>query len=389
MFGGRAVSKRDYYDVLGVTRGADEAAIKSAFRKAAKDCHPDVNAHDPKAEARFKELSEAYDVLKDPQKKAAYDQFGHAAFNGAGGPGGMGGFGAGFDPASAFSDIFEDLFGEFTGRGRAGQARGHGAGRGSDLRFNLTITLKEAYAGKQQEIRVPSSVTCDRCSGAGAEPGSSPITCPSCRGAGRVRASQGFFTIERTCPQCQGRGQIIKDPCKQCSGAGRIQKERTLSVNIPAGVEDGTRIRLAGEGEAGVRGGPAGDLYIFLSIKPHEIFERDGTSLHARVPVPLSTAALGGDIEVPTLDGGRARIKIPEGAQTGRQFRLRGKGMPVLRTQTHGDLFIEIFVETPVNLNRKQKDILRQFAESSNEKTSPEASSFFAKLKGIWAEPKD
>lgn len=381
------MSKRDYYDVLGVQRGADEAAIKAAFRKAAKDCHPDVNAHDPKAEARFKELSEAYDVLKDPQKKAAYDQFGHAAFNGGGGPGGMHGF-SGFDPGTAFSDIFEDLFGEFAGRAR-GHGRGHGAGRGSDLRFDLAISLKEAYSGKQEEIRVHSSITCDHCSGAGAEPGSSLVSCPACRGAGRVRAQQGFFTIERTCPPCEGRGQIIKDPCKKCAGAGRVQKERKLSVNIPAGVEDGTRIRLAGEGEAGVRGGPAGDLYIFLSIKPHEIFERDGTSLHARVPVPLHIAALGGDIEVPTLDGARARIKIPEGAQTGRQFRLRGKGMPVLRTQTHGDLFIEIFVETPVNLSRKQKDILRQFAEASNEKTSPEASSFFAKLKGIWAEPKN
>jgi molecular chaperone DnaJ len=379
------VPKRDYYDVLGVSRGADEAAIKAAFRKSAKDCHPDVNAHDPKAEARFKELSEAYEILKDPQKKAAYDQFGHAAFNGAGGQGGMGGFG--FDPGTAFSDIFEDLFGEFTGRGR-GQ-RGHGQGRGSDLRFNLAITLNDAYSGKQEQIKVPSSVACDRCSGAGAEPGSSPTACPACKGQGRVRASQGFFTIERTCPQCQGRGQIIKDPCHQCGGAGRVQKERTLSVNIPPGVEDGTRIRLAGEGEAGSRGGPAGDLYIFLALRPHEIFERDGTNLHARVPVALATAALGGDIEVPTIDGGRAKIKLPEGTQSGRQFRLRGKGMPVLRTQTHGDLFIEVFVETPVNLNRKQKELLRQFAEGSNEKTSPQAAGFFAKVKSLWGEAKD
>jgi molecular chaperone DnaJ len=378
------MAKRDYYDVLGVARGADEAAIKAAFRKAAKDCHPDVNAHDPKAEARFKELSEAYDVLKDPQKRAAYDQFGHAAFNGgAGGPGGMGGFG--FDPGSAFSDIFEDLFGDLTGRRRGA----HGAGRGSDLRYNMAISLAEAYGGKQTEIHVGASVACEHCRGSGAEPGSSPVTCPTCRGHGRVRAAQGFFTIERTCPQCQGRGQMIKDPCHTCNGIGRVQKERTLSVNVPAGVEDGTRIRLANEGEAGVRGGPPGDLYIFLSVRPHEIFERDGPNLHARVPVSLATAALGGEIEVPTLDGGRAKIKIPEGTQSGRQFRLRGKGMPVLRSQAHGDLFIEVFVETPVNLTKKQKELLRQFAHESSEHTSPETVSFLDKIKGLWGEAKE
>lgn len=381
------MSKRDYYDVLGVARGADEAAIKAAFRKAAKCCHPDVNNHDPKAEAKFKELSEAYDILKDPQKRAAYDQFGHAAFaNGGGGPGGMHGF-HGFDPGSAFSDIFEDLFGEFTGRGRG--PRGYGAGRGSDLRYNLTITLEDAYRGKQEPIKVPSSVACEHCSGSGAEPGTSPTACPACRGTGRVRSSQGFFTIERTCPQCHGRGQIIKDPCRECGGQGRVQKERTLMVNIPPGVEDGTRIRLSGEGEAGARGGPAGDLYIFLTVKPHELFERDGAHLHARVPVSLTTAALGGDIDVPALDGTHARIKIPEGTQSGRQFRLRGKGMPVLRSQSHGDLFIEVFVETPVNLSRKQKELLRQFAESSSEKTSPETASFFAKIKSLWSEAKE
>jgi molecular chaperone DnaJ len=382
------MAKRDYYDVLGVTRGADETALKAAFRKAAKECHPDVNAHDPKAEARFKELSEAYEVLKDPQKKAAYDQFGHAAFNGAGGMGAGGGAGGfGFDPGSAFSDIFEDLFGEFTGRG--GRGRGQGAGRGSDLRFNMTISLKEAFTGKEAQIKVPSSVVCDRCVGAGAEPGTSPAACPTCRGQGRIRASQGFFTIERTCPQCQGRGQIIKDPCHQCQGAGRVHKERTLSVNIPAGVEDGTRIRLGNEGEAGARGGPAGDLYIFLAVKPHEIFERDGANLHARVPVALSTAALGGEIEVPTIDGGRAKIKIPEGTQSGRQFRLRAKGMPILRTPSHGDLLIEVFVETPVNLSRKQKDLMRLFAEVSSDKTSPEASGFFTKVKSLWDDLKE
>jgi molecular chaperone DnaJ len=372
------MSKRDFYEILGVPKGCDDAALKAAYRKVAKQYHPDVNTQDPQAEAKFKEASEAYDVLKDPQKRAAYDQFGHAAFNGGGGPGGMGGFG--FDPGTAFSDIFEDLFGDLTGR-RGG--RGQGAGRGSDLRHNMTITLAEAYKGKQSEIRVSTSVGCDHCKGSGAEPGTSPTTCVTCRGQGRVRASQGFFTIERTCPQCQGRGQMIKDPCHTCAGGGRVQKERTLAVSIPAGVEDGTRIRLAGEGEAGVRGGPAGDLYIFLSVRPHDLFERDGHDLHARVPVSLATAALGGEIQVPTLDGASAKIKLPEGTQTGRQFRLRGKGMPVLRSPAFGDLFIEVFVETPVNLSRKQKDLLKQFAAESSEQTHPETTSFADKLQSL------
>jgi molecular chaperone DnaJ len=373
------MAKRDFYEVLGVQRGADDAALKAAYRKLAKQFHPDVNTEDPNAEAKFKEASEAYEVLKDPQKKAAYDQFGHAAFNG-GGPGGMGGGGGfGFDPGSAFSDIFEDLFGDFAGR-RGGGRGAHGGGRGSDLRYNMTLSLEEAYKTHQTEIRVNTTVVCDTCKGNGAEPGSTPVTCVTCRGQGRVRAQQGFFTIERTCPQCQGRGQTIKDPCHTCNGGGRVQKERTLNVNVPAGVEDGTRIRLAGEGEAGVRGGPTGDLYIFLSIKPHEIFERDGPNLRARVPVPLSLAALGGETEVPTLDGNRAKIKIPEGTQSGRQFRLRGKGMPILRSQAFGDLFIEIAVETPVNLTRKQKDLLKQFASESSEHTHPETTAFSDKV---------
>jgi molecular chaperone DnaJ len=378
------MAKRDFYEVLGVAKGADEAALKSAYRKLAKQFHPDVNKDDPQAEQKFKEVSEAYEILKDPQKRAAYDQFGHAAFNGGGGPGGPGGFG--FDPGSAFSDIFEDLFGDITGRGRRG---GHGAGRGSDLRYDMAISLKEAYSGKQAEIHVPSLSQCEHCHGSGAEPGSSPVTCPTCRGQGRVRAQQGFFTIERTCPACQGRGQTIKDPCEACNGAGRVQKERTLSVNVPAGVEDGTRIRLAGEGEAGVRGGPPGDLYIFLAVKPHEIFERDGPNLHAHVPVSLTTAALGGEIEVPTIEGARAKIKIPEGTQSGRQFRLRGKGMPILRSTTHGDLYVEVFVETPVNLSKKQKEMLKEFAAESGEHTSPETHGFFAKVKSLWDELKE
>lgn len=376
------MSKRDYYDILGVDRKADDADLKSAYRKLAKKYHPDINKEED-AEAKFKEASEAYEVLKDPQKRAAYDQFGHAAFEGGmgGGPGGgAGGFG-GFDPSSAFSDIFEDLFGEMGGR----RGRGGGAGRGSDLRYDMTISLEDAYEGKDAQIRVPSSVTCDHCHGSGAEPGTSPVTCPTCKGAGRVRAAQGFFTIERTCPQCQGRGQTIKDPCRECNGIGRVQKERTLSVKIPPGVEDGVRIRLGGEGEAGVRGGPPGDLYIFLNVRAHQVFEREGPHLHARVPVSLTTAALGGQVEVPTPDGKRARITIPEGTQTGRQFRLRGKGMPVLKSKTSfGDLFVEVFVETPVNLNKKQKDLLKEFAEASGDKNSPESAGFFDKIKGLW-----
>lgn len=377
------MSKRDFYEVLGVAQGVDDTAIKSAYRKLAKKFHPDVNTDDPEAEHKFKEAGEAYEILKDPQKRAAYDQYGHEAFNGGGGAGG-----AGFGGGAGFSDIFEDLFGEFTGRAARG-GRGQSAGRGSDLRYDMAINLVDAFAGKKEEIRIPSSVSCDKCTGTGAKPGTAPTTCSTCRGQGRVRAAQGFFTIERTCPACGGRGQSIDDPCADCRGQGRVHKDRTLSVNIPPGVEDGTRIRLASEGEAGVRGGPQGDLYIFLSVRPHEIFDRDGPNLHARVPVSLATAALGGEVEVPTLDGNRARIKIPEGSQTGRQFRLRGKGMPVLRAQVHGDLYVEVFVETPVNLSKKQKDLLKQFSDASNEKNSPETEGFFAKVKNLWGESKN
>ena len=376
------MAKRDYYEVLGVQRTANEQDLKSAFRKLAKEFHPDKNAGDPKAEQRFKEIAEAYEALKDPQKRAAYDQFGHAAFENGGRGGGQGGFGPDF--ANSMSDIFDDLFGEFMGgRGGArggGRQRG-GRERGSDLRYNMEVALGEAYAGKTAQIRVPTSVSCDTCEGTGAKAGSKPVTCTTCAGHGKVRAAQGFFTIERTCPTCQGRGEIISDPCTVCSGMGRVVKERTLSVNIPAGVEDGTRIRLAGEGEAGMRGGPSGDLYIFLSIKPHELFQRDGADVFCRVPISMITASLGGQIDVPTLDGTMTRVKVPEGTETAKQFRLKGKGMPVLRSKQQGDMYIQVDVETPKNLTKRQRELLEEFEKESHKDTSPESSGFFAKMK--------
>ena len=372
------MAKRDYYDVLGVSKGASSDEIKKAYRQKAKALHPDRNSDNPNAEAEFKEANEAYEVLKDAEKKAAYDRFGHAAFEGGmgggGRPGGMGGADFG-----SFSDIFDDLFGDMMG----GRNRGQRATRGSDLRYNLSVTLEEASAGLQKTINVPTAVPCDTCQGTGSEAGTEPATCPTCSGMGKVRAQQGFFTVERTCPTCSGHGQIIKNPCKTCAGAGRVEKNRALSVNIPAGVETGTRIRLAGEGEAGLRGGPQGDLYIFIEVAPHPLFERDGVNLHCRVPVSLTDAALGGDIEVPTIDGGRSRVKVPAGAQSGKQMRLRGKGMPALRGGLTGDMFIELAVETPVNLTGKQKELLREFAQLSKD-NNPESSGFFDKVKSFW-----
>ena len=376
-----AMSKRDYYEVLGVSRSVDEKELKGAFRKLAKQYHPDANPGDHSAEHKFKEINEAYEALKDPQRRAAYDRFGHAAFEG-GGFGGRPGQGFGPEFTSSMSDIFEDLFGEFMGGGRRGQRRG-GATRGSDLRYNMEITLTEAYSGKAAQVRLPTSVACEACQGSGAKPGSSPTTCGTCNGQGAVRSTSGFFTVERTCPTCQGRGQIISDPCQSCSGQGRVTKERTLSVNIPAGVEDGTRIRLAGEGEAGLRGGPTGDLYIFLSIKPHEFFQRDGADLFCRVPISMTTAALGGEIEVPTIDGKKARVQVPEGTQPGAQFRLKGKGMPVLRSHQHGNMLIQVTVETPVNLSRKQRELLKEFEKEARD-NSPQSAGFFARAKAFW-----
>ncbi len=374
------MSKRDFYDVLGVSKGASESELKKAYRKKAMDLHPDRNKDNADAETQFKEVNEAYDVLKDADKKAAYDRFGHAAFEGGGhGPQGFG-HGGGGDFSSAFSDVFEDLFGDFMGGGRGGGQR---AARGSDLRYNLRVSLEEAFTGKHRTISVQSSVACDNCNGTGAEGGAEPSNCPTCSGMGKVRAQQGFFTVERTCPTCSGRGQIINNPCKSCAGAGRKQKERSLSVNIPAGVETGTRIRLAGEGEAGLRGGPSGDLYIFIEVRDHPIFEREAQNLFCRIPVSFGTAALGGEIEAPTIDGGRSRVKIPAGSQSGKQMRLRGKGMPALRGGPSGDLYIELAIETPVNLTARQKELLGEF-EEIDANNNPESSNFFSKVKTFW-----
>jgi molecular chaperone DnaJ len=378
------MSKRDYYEVLEISKGANADEIKKAYRQKAKALHPDRNADNPNAEAEFKEANEAYEVLKDAEKRAAYDRFGHAAFDGGMGGGARpgGGFQGQGDFASAFSDVFDDLFGDIMG-GRRGGGGGRRAVRGSDLRYNLRISLEDAYEGLQKTIQVPTAVACDTCSGSGAAGGAEPTACPTCSGMGKVRASQGFFTVEKTCPTCAGAGQIIQNPCQSCGGAGRVEKDRSLSVNIPAGVETGTRIRLAGEGEAGLRGGPTGDLYIFIEVAEHALFQRDGNILYCRVPVSMTSAAMGGDIEIPTIDGGRSRVKIPAGSQSGRQMRLRGKGMPSLRGGGAGDMLIEVAVETPVNLTSKQKELLKEF-EKLSEENNPESSGFLKKMKSFW-----
>jgi len=371
---------QDYYELLGVSRTASADDIKKAFRKLAMQHHPDRNPGDAEAEHKFKEVNHAYDILKDPDKRAAYDRYGAAAFEGGGpGPGGFQG-GQGFDFGSVFGDIFDEMFG---GAGRGGRPGGGRADmRGQDLRFNLEITLEQAYSGTEATVRVPSSVSCETCSGSGAEPGSKPHQCQTCHGRGRVRAQQGFFTVERACPTCQGAGQVIDKPCRACAGQGRVRIDKTLKVNIPAGVEDGTRIRLTGEGEAGARGGPAGDLYVFLSVRRNALFEREGADIHCRVPISMVQATLGGGIEVPTLDGKMARINIPAGAQGGHQFRMRGKGMPIVRSSQRGDMYIEITVETPTNLTAKQKDLLKEFEKAG--KTSPESEGFFSKVKEMF-----
>ena len=370
------MSKRDYYDVLGVPKGSQAEAIKKAYRTKAKELHPDRNSDNPNAESQFKEVNEAYEVLKDADKKAAYDRYGHAAFEGGGGQG----FGGGGDFSSAFSDVFDDLFGDFMGGGRGGRKQ---QSRGSDLRYNLSISLEEAFAGLEKTINIPSAVTCGSCNGTGAAGGSSPTTCPTCSGVGKVRAPQGFFTVDRGCPTCSGVGQIIKNPCSSCGGQGTQKKDKALSVNVPPGVETGTRIRLAGEGETAPRGGVSGDLYIFIEVSKHKIFERDGLNLFCRVPVSMAKASLGGEVEVPTIDGGRSRVRIPAGSQSGRQMRLKGKGMPAIKTIQKGDMFIEMAVETPVNLTAKQKELLQEFEELS-EDNNPETNSFFSSVKTFW-----
>jgi molecular chaperone DnaJ len=379
---------RDYYEILGVSRGCDDAGLKSAFRKLAMEHHPDRNGGCEEATGRFKEINEAYSVLSDPQKRAAYDRFGHAGVNGmgAGGPGG-----AQFhDVSDIFNEVFGDVFGDMFG-GR--QRQRSGPARGQDLRYDLEITLEQAYAGAEVEIAAPAAMTCEPCEGSGAKPGTSPTTCTTCGGAGRVRASQGFFAIERTCPRCGGSGQMILDPCSECHGQGMVRKDRVLSVRIPAGVDDGARIRLAGEGDAGARGGPRGDLYIFLSVHPHELFERDGLDLLCTVPVPMAIAALGGEIDAPCLLGGenckgesKLKVRVPEGAQTGRMVRLKAKGMPSLRSRERGDLVVELFVETPTGLSPRQKELLAEFAQICSEQQHPKSASFLGKAKRFWNE---
>ena len=378
------MSKNDFYETLGVEQGASDDELKKAYRKLAMKYHPDRNPDDKKAEQSFKDVNEAYEILKDGEKRAAYDRFGHAAFE-QGGAGGGGRGGAGF--GGGFADIFDEMFGDFAGGGRRGRAS---ASNGSDLRFNMEVGLEDAFKGKQTEVRVPTSQACTDCKGTGSEGATAPATCGACNGHGRVRAQQGFFTVERTCSSCQGTGEVIKDPCRVCAGAGRVQKEKTLSVNIPAGVEEGTRIRLSGEGEAGLRGAPAGDLYIFLSVKPHRLFQRDGADIHCRVPIPMTKATLGGTIEVPTVEGKMARVTIPSGTPTGHQFRLRDKGMTILRSKARGDMFIQAFVETPVNLTKRQKELLKEFeGESPEDTTSPQSHGFFSKVKDLWEDLKE
>lgn len=371
--------KRDYYDVLGAERGADPATLKRAYRKLAMQYHPDRNHDDPDAEKKFKELNEAYEVLKDDEKRAAYDRFGHAAFE-QGGGGHPGGFDFPFG-GGGFADIFEEMFGNFAGGG-GGRTRSGGM-RGADIRFDLDISLEEAFSGVKKTIEVETSVSCDSCSGTGSEGGKAPDTCSTCGGVGRVRAQQGFFTIERGCPTCRGTGQIIREKCKKCTGTGRKLERTKIDVTIPAGIEDGTRLRLSGKGEAGRNGGPAGDLYVFLTVRIHKLFTRKGPNLYCQMPMPMVKACLGGEMDVPTIEGKQVQITAPAGTQTDHQFRLKGKGMPVMRTENRGDLFVVARVETPVKLTKKQKQLLKDF-EADNPNYSPENANFMEKVKDVF-----
>lgn len=374
------MTKKDFYDVLEVEKGADDAALKKAYRKQAMKYHPDRNADDKEAEKKFKEVGEAYETLKDPQKRSAYDQFGHAAFeNGGAGAGGagFGGFGG-----QDFGDMFEDMFGDVFGGGGRGRSRTQQ--RGSDLRYNLTISLEEAFLGKAVEVNIPTAVSCDTCDGSGAKPGTKVKTCGTCGGRGEVRVQQGFFAMSRTCSTCAGRGQVISDPCGTCNGGGTIRKEKKLSVNIPKGVDNGTRIRVTGEGEAGKHGAPSGDLYIFIQLKSHNLFEREGPHVLLDMPIDFVSATLGGSLEVPTLDGKKALLKVPEGTQSGTQFRLRGKGMPVTNSSAYGDMFVNVTVEVPKKLSKKQKELLENFRDSYTDKNSPEQDGFIKKASKFW-----
>ena len=367
----------DYYELLGVERTADDKLLKAAYRKMAMQYHPDRNPGCDQSEARFKAINEAYDCLKDPQKRAAYDRFGKAAFENGGAGGGRGPQGGGFGD---FADIFESFFGD----GFGGGGRQRGPARGADLRYDLEVTLDEAFHGKATEIEIDVSSTCDDCEGSGAAPESGVRGCPTCQGHGKVRAQQGFFVVERTCPTCQGRGEVIEDPCRKCRGEGRVDEQKTISVQIPPGVDDGTRIRLSGKGEAGARGAPAGDLYIFIHLARHPVFQREGTTLFAKVPVSFTTAALGGEISIPGMDGEKHCIRIPEGIQSGKQLRKRGAGMPVLQGRGHGDLVVQIEVETPTRLSARQKELLREFQETETGDECPKSSGFFTKMKELW-----
>lgn len=385
---------KDYYEILGVQKNAPAEDIKKSYRKLAMKYHPDQNKGNAEAESKFKEINQAYDILKDEQKRAAYDRFGAAAFEGAGAGGFNPGAGGDFGFSGSFSDIFEDMFGDFVGgRGRGG-GRSSGPARGSDVQYTLEISLEDAFKGKEAAIRIPLNETCDLCKGSGAEAGSGAETCGTCAGKGRIRQQQGFFTIERACPTCGGQGQIIKNPCKKCQGSGIMRGDKTLKVKIPPGVEHGRRLRLSGEGEAGPRGGPRGDLYVLIAIKGHKFFRREAANLFCRVPIPFTKAALGGEIEVPTIEGVASAVKIPAGTQTGQRLRLKNKGMSVVASTARGDMYIEMFVETPVNLNKKQQDLLKQLDESLDggkaaDKHSPESTGFFNKVKEFWDDLKE
>ena len=371
------MAKRDYYEVLGVSKSASKEEIKKAYRKLALKHHPDKNKGDKAAEEKFKEGSEAYHVLSDDKRKNNYDQFGHAAFQGGGGQSGFGNF----DFSSHFSDIFEDFFGDSFGGGRRSRRSNN---RGSDLRYDLSITLEEAYTGKKQDIKFSTSEKCETCKGSGSKPGHNVGSCSMCGGHGQVRSNQGFFTVQQTCPQCSGSGEEITNPCSSCSGQGKKQTSKRLSVTIPKGVDDGTRIRLTGKGEAGSRGGSNGDLYLFINVYSHELFKRSDENLFFECPISIADAALGTSIEIPTIDGGKAKIKIPDGTQNKKQFRLKGKGMPFMQRGDHGDLYVQIKTEVPVYLNKKQKELLEQFRKIENEKSNPSIKKFFEKAKSFW-----
>ena len=374
------MAKRDFYDVLGVQKNASPEELKSAYRKLAVKYHPDKNPGDKSAEDKFKEASEAYGILSDQEKKQNYDNFGHAAFEGSGGRqgGGFSGFGG-----ADFSDIFEDFFGDFGGGGRSNSRR-NSSNRGSDLRYDLSISLEEAFEGKKQDIKFSTTEKCNTCKGNGSRPGSSPDRCSTCGGNGKVRSNQGFFTVQQTCPQCAGSGEEITDPCTNCNGLGSKQTSKKLSVTIPKGVDDGTRIRLAGKGEAGTKGGTSGDLYLFINVHSHDLFKRSDENLFFEFPISIADAALGTTIEIPTIDGGRAKIKIPDGTQSGKQFRLKGKGMPYIRGSGNGDLYVQVNTEVPISLNKAQKELLEKFREIENEKSNPSIKKFFQKAKSFW-----